>query len=179
MSFSAHYMPVILVAILSLSSSLFAQTATKPAPRVPQGSLSGRVIVKDKGLAGVAVGVRKGEVGGSTEPFQRAFTDQDGFYHFNKLLPGTYNVTVSTPAFVLVNLNESVFKTVLIGEDENVDELNFTLVRGGVITGRVTDADGNAVIAQQVQVFPVQALERASIQRSMYPVGNAQTDDRG
>ena len=179
MSFSARYMPAILVAILSVSSSLFAQTTPKPAPKVPRGSLSGRVTVRDKGLAGAAVGVRKGEVGGSTEPFQRTFTDQDGFYHFNKLPPGTYSVTVSTPAFVLTSRSDSIFKTVLIGEDENVDGINFALVRGGVITGRVTDADGHAVIAQQVQVFPVIALEQRAMERGMYPAGNTLTDDRG
>jgi len=31
---------------------------------------------------------------------------------------------------------------VTIAEGETVEEIDFTLVRGGVITGRVTDVDG-------------------------------------
>jgi hypothetical protein len=179
MSFSARYLPAILLAIVSLSTSLLAQSTTKQPAKVPRGSLSGRVTVKDKGLPGVAVGVRKGEPGSSAEPFMRTTTDQDGFYRLTNLAAGSYNVTASAPAYVMPNPYESRFKMVLIGEDEDVEGINFSLLRGGVVTGRLTDADGRPVIDQQVQVYPASLLEQRGQQRTIYPLGVAQTDDRG
>lgn len=179
MSFSARYSPAILLAIVSLSTSLLAQSTTKQAVKVPRGSLSGRVTIKDKGVPGIAIGVRRGEPGNSTEPFLRATTDQDGFYRITNLAAGTYSVTASAPAYVMPNPYEPRYKVVLIGEDENVEGINFSLTRGGVITGRLTDADGRPVIDQQVQVYHLSVLQQRGRQRTIFPAGVAQTDDRG
>lgn len=179
MSFSARYLPAILLAILTVSTSLFAQSTTKQTPKVPHGSVSGRVTIKDKGAPGVAVGLRKGEINAIAEPFQRAITDQDGVYRFNNLAPGNYTITASAPAYVPTSVREQRLKTVLVGEDESVEDINFTLVRGGVITGRVTDADGRAVIDQQVQVLQATLFEQRNRELAVYPSGVAQTDDRG
>jgi plasmid stabilization system protein ParE len=43
-------------------------------------------------------------------------------------------------------------KTVTIAEGETVEKIDFSLVRGGVITGRVTDADGAPVIGQRINL---------------------------
>ena len=179
MSFSARYSLAILVAIFCVSTSLFGQTSSKQAAKVHVGSLSGRVTIKERGAPGVAVGIRKGEAVNMTEPFQRVITDQDGFYRLTNLAPGNYTITVSAPAFVMPNTFQSRYKTVLVGEDEDVEGINFSLIRGGVITGRVTDAEGRPVIEQQVQIFQAEVLESPNRERTMYPVGTAQTDDRG
>ena len=176
---SARYLPAVLLTVLSLAASLCAQSTTKPAAKVPRGSVSGRVTIKENGVAGVAVGLRKNtDVIVSREPFVRATTDQDGFYRFANLAPGNYSIMPSAPAFVMAT-KDAQSKTVLIGEDENVEGINFALVRGGVITGRVTDVDGRPAIAQSVNVYSVEVLEKQTQEQPIFSDQSAETDDRG
>lgn len=178
MRFSTPYLAAVLLTILSLSASLCAQSTTKEAVKVPRGSISGKVTIKDKGVPGVAVGLRRGDMFTPSEPFQRATTDQDGFYRISNLAAGSYSLTAAAPAFVMSDTKENRLKTVLVGEDENVEDVNFALVRGGVITGRITDADGRPVIEQQVNIYPAEMYDQR-VQRTIYAVASAQTDDRG
>jgi hypothetical protein len=53
MSFSAPYLAAVLLTILSLSTSLFCQSTSKETVKVPRGSISGRVTIKDRGVPGV------------------------------------------------------------------------------------------------------------------------------
>jgi hypothetical protein len=67
MCFSARYLAAVLLTILSLAASLCAQSTTKQsttkqAAKAPRGSVSGRVTVKENGAAGVAIGLRKGDI---------------------------------------------------------------------------------------------------------------------
>ena len=180
MSFTARYLPAVLLTLLSLTASLCAQTTTKQAAKVPRGSVSGRVTIKENGVGGVVLGLRKGAdaMSVSFDPFVRATTDQDGFYRFTNLAPGNYSITPSVPAYVTAK-KDPQSKTVLIGEDENVENINFALVRGGVITGRVTDADGRPVIEQQIGLYSVENLEKRLPDTPMWSDLEVQTDDRG
>ena len=180
MCFSARYLPAVLLTLLSLAPSLCAQSTTKQAAKVPRGSVSGRVTIKENGVAGVAIGLRKSPdaMMVSREPHIRATTDQDGFYRFTNLAPGNYSVTPSVPAYVMAR-KDPQSKNVLVGEDEPVDNINFALVRGGVITGRVTDADGRPVIEQQISVYTIENLEKRSGDQPMWTDWYVQTDDRG
>ena len=178
MSFSARYLPAVLLTILSLATSLWAQATPKQTSKAARGSISGRVTIKEKSAEGVVVSLRK-DLASPFEAAQRATTDQDGFYRIANVAPGTYEVTPSAPAFVPSNAKEPKAKTVLVGEDENIEDINFALVRGGVITGRVTDADGRPVIQQQVNIFLVASFEQQSQQRQIFATAGGQTDDRG
>ncbi len=181
MRFSARYVPAVVVTFLSLTVVLFGQsTAPRQAAKISRGAISGRVTIKDKGVAGVAVGLRKSEDGSPFEPFQKAMTDQDGSYRLTKVAPGNYEIVLSAPAYVATDVNNTKGKGVVVGEDENVEGINFSLVRGGVITGKVTDADGRPVIQQQVSVFRLDTLNQpAGPPRPAFPSATGQTDDRG
>lgn len=179
MCFSARYLPAVLLTLLSLTASLCAQSTTKQAAKVSRGSVSGRVTIKDKGAPGVAVGLRKGgDAINPGEPYLRATTDHDGFYRFANLAPGSYSVTPSAPAFVMADTKDTRGKSVLVGEDENVEGINFALVRGGVITGRVTDAEGRPAVEQQVNIYSTDMFERQFPERPIFAVKSVQTDDR-
>lgn len=180
MSFSARYLPAVLLTILSLATSLWAQTTPKQTTKAPRGSISGRVTIKEKSVEGVVVSLRRSDYMNPYEQPQRARTDQDGFYRITNVAPGSYEVQPAAPAFVPAATRDQRNKTVLVGEDENVENINFALVRGGVITGKVTDADGRPVIQQQVSIFRTDAFEQQGSQpRQIFAMGGAQTDDRG
>ena len=179
MSFSARYLFAVLVLVLGLTVRVSAQSTTAQTSKAPRGTVSGRVTIKDKGAPGVAVGLRKNEPI-LDQGFLRATTDHDGFYRITNVPPGTYDVTPSAPAYVLVDANAGRGKSVIVGDDENVEGINFSLVRGGVVTGKVTDADGRPVIAQQINIFPLSAFERSGRgDQPIFATSSAQTDDRG
>jgi uncharacterized membrane protein len=182
MSFSARYVAAVLFTFLSLAATLSAQTSNTQAAKTPRGSVSGRVTIKDNGAAGVAVSLRKGEAQNLYEPYLRATTDHEGFYRFANVAAGSYEIAPSAPAFVPADYQRS--RTVIVGDGENVEGINFALVRGGVITGKVKDADGRPVILQQIQLFTADSFNQAQRQSQqprppVYPFTTATTDDRG
>jgi protocatechuate 3,4-dioxygenase beta subunit len=191
MSFSGRYVPAVLLTFLSFSLTLFAQSTPRQTTKAPSGSISGRVTIKDKGAPGVVMGLRRTDTMsmGVFAPFSKATTDHDGYYRFNNVAAGNYEVAPSAPAYVLATTSGNAGpgsimakgKSVLVAEDENVDSINFSLVKGGVITGRVTDADGRPVIQQAVNIFRADAFNQQQPQQppQIFAVGNAQTDDRG
>lgn len=184
-------LPTVLV-LLCFAVSLFAQSPAKQPPaKAPGGSISGRVTIKDKPAAGVLVVLRKSEGYNPYEPVMKGLTDQAGNYRIASVPPGSYLVTPTTPAFIPAD--SVTRKSVTIIEEDNVEGINFSLVRGGVITGKVTDAEGKPVIQQQVEVYRAEQLDQKpppppQLQQQqqappprqpIYPTRNAQTDDRG
>ena len=179
MCFSVRYVPAVLFTILSLAVNVCAQTTTSQTTKTPRGSISGRVTIKDKGAAGVSIGLRKDGIN-PFEPYTKIVTDHDGYYRINNLSASAYEVYPSAPAFVIADNNNQKNKTVIVGDDETVENMNFSLVRGGVITGKVTDADSRPMIQQQVYLFPADTPEQRQGQapRPMFTKA-VQTDDRG
>ena len=182
MRFSARYLFVVLLTTLSLPMLLVAQSASQAgSSKTPRGSVSGRITIKEKGVAGVVVGLRKNEMVFPFEPFQKATTDPDGFYRINNVPPGNYEVLPSAPAYVTAERKDVRSRQILVGDDENVEGVNFSLVRGGVITGRITDSDGRPVIQQQVNIYQENAFTPSpqQPQRPIFAASTVQTDDRG
>jgi protocatechuate 3,4-dioxygenase beta subunit len=71
-------------------------------------------------------------------------------------------------------------KIVTIAEGETVENIDFSLVKGGVITGRVTDSDGAPVIGERIQINQLddQGRGRGRGFRTFNPY-MFDTDDRG
>jgi uncharacterized protein (DUF2141 family) len=112
-----------------------------------------------------------------TEVPQRVVTDQDGNYKIANLIAGSYQVTPSAPAYVFTDNNQRQ-RSIIVGDGENVENIDFALVRGGVITGRITDADSRPVIQQQVKLFRVDQ-STGNNRPSIYASSTSFTDDRG
>jgi len=134
------------------------------------------VTIKGKTAAGVMVALRINDYGSSSESYFRATTDQDGKYRVNDVPPGNYQVVPVAPAFVVSGINNSR-ELVVLSEGENVEGIDFALVRGGVVTGKVTDADGRPAIEQWVRLLAADSLPAQRISVNVYT--GIQTDDRG
>ena len=163
---------------LLVTPLVFAQTAT---PKRPLATVSGIVTIKGKAAAGIIVGLRRQEVPPSNNIVARGLTDQDGRYRITNVAAGTYDVIPAAPSYIIGDLPSSPrSKTILINEGENVEGIDFALVRGGVITGRVTDAEARPVVQQQVWIYRAETWEqRGPNQPQVFPMGGGTTDDRG
>jgi protocatechuate 3,4-dioxygenase beta subunit len=124
-------------------------------------------------------------------PAGRSTTDSDGNYRITKVQPGRYQVALLSSAYTFSSedLAGARTKTLLVEEGEDVSGVDFSVVRGGVITGRITDADGRPVIEERVTLFSEQPgfsaqtgqanpNPRFQIFNPNNPAG-MQTDDRG
>ena len=103
-------------------------------------------------------------------------TDADGKFQLKDLRPGAYRVEAIAPGYVMlpdVGAEFGAQRFYRIGEN-----VNLTLVKGGVITGTVTNAEGEPVVAASVRAIRVRApSERRSIN---FIFGRDKlTDDRG
>lgn len=147
---------------------VYAHSQT-PTSKNPTATVSGRVTIKGKAAVGAVVNVRTTE--GQSVTYQ-AVTNDQGNYKISNVPPGNYLVVTTAPAFVPAN-NSSWGKTLVITKEEAIENLDFTLMRGGVITGKVTDADGRPVIEVEVAAY----VNRADDSYETPP--GTRTDDRG
>lgn len=150
-------------------------------PNNKGGSITGRVTIGSKGVAGVTITVTmSGDALSGSGLTLKAITDDEGRYRISNLPARTYYVWPFAPAFVVAEAtgNYPQGKNVTVLEAEAAEDVNFTLTRGAVITGKVTDATGRAVVDERVRILPVQPdLQR--LISSTYPNNDIRTDDRG
>ncbi len=153
-----------------------ANSQTNPARKSTEATVSGKVTIKGKPAPGVVVGLRSSQPAQFAPTF-KATTDENGNYRVSEVPTGSYEVAPAAPAFVISDVNNSRGHTVIITESENVEGIDFELLRGGVITGKVTDADGSPVVAERVNLLPA---DQRNQRGPVYPVSlSFQTDDRG
>jgi 5-hydroxyisourate hydrolase-like protein (transthyretin family) len=168
-----------IISALVLYGACFCQRAhsqTRPAKKAPDATVSGKITIKGKTAPGIIVGLRRSqyEPGQSDSGF-KATTDQDGRYRITDVPAGSYQVAPVAPAFVISDINKSWGQNLIVAEGDNIAGIDFDLVKGGVITGKVTDADGHPIVEEGI------SLVAADYPRSG-PAGIPvffQTDDRG
>ena len=167
-----------LAVMILFSVSSAAQTADSSKSSKLAGSISGKVTIKGKGISGITVSLRKSEMYNPSDLTQRGVTDQDGNYKITNIAAGSYQVVPSSRAYVLTDTNTRA-RSIIVNEGENVENINFSLLRGGVITGRITDADSRPVIQQQVKLSRVDQPAPMSGPQVFDSLGPSMTDDRG
>jgi len=161
---------VIACVLVIVSAPSFVRSQTNPA-KTSAASISGKVTIKGKGVPGfVVVANENSRVWNRTR--YRDTTDETGAYHIN-LPPGNYQIMPLTLAYVLEN--QTMNTSVMLSEGESVEDFNFGLVRGGVITGKITDSDGKPLIEEPVSLMPFDANAGNMVFYRNAP----QTDDRG
>lgn len=166
---------LLLAALLCLVPAAAARAqASKEAPVV----IEGRITDGEKGLPGVAVVLLDAaRREGPTRPSARAKTDHEGRYRLSGVPPGSYFVRPVAPTYVLEAAERfEIGRRLTLAAGETASDVDFRLTPGGVITGRVTDADNQPVIGETVFISPADPAQptpsHVSVQRN-------QTDDRG
>lgn len=141
-----------------------------------QGTISGRVVTEDGGgLADVTVYLNSYNSTGGGATRRTTTTDEEGNFQFNNLPPRAYSVSAASArgwVFALRPAAEPNARRVhRLGE-----HVTLTLIRGGVITGRVTNASGDPVIGIPVSAILVRDSEGNKVN---FGGLNRMTDDRG
>jgi hypothetical protein len=166
----------VIAAALLICSAGFCGRAQSQTRTPKKGSVAGKVTIKGKPAAGIFVSMRTSDSGSPYEPSYKATTDQEGKYRVTDVPVGSYQVYVVAPAFVIANI-QGTRELVVLGEGESVEGIDFALVRGGVITGKVTDADGRPAIEQRVNLLGAETEPNQRLSVNVY--SGVQTDDRG
>lgn len=172
------------VLALSFCCILFPSAAhcqTKASKKTVTSSVSGRIIIHGKGAAGIMVGIRSSDFSMPQVPTRKVTTDADGNYRITGIPAGNYLVSPITPAYVVSDLlpSQPRGKQLLLAEGEDVHDIDFSLERGGVIAGKITDADGRPLIEERVTIL---SEGQAKLRGQNFPsvvTNRFQTDDRG
>ncbi|MDQ3010823.1 MAG: hypothetical protein M3X11_09005, partial [Acidobacteriota bacterium] len=117
-----------------------------------------------------------------SSPSATATTDAQGWYRLTAVAAGSYRVVAYAPAHVVEgNINPfTPGKPVNVAEGETVENINFSITRGGVVTGTVTDPDGRPVIAETVKAHKLdESGKRQKAGAMAFDLAGWQTDDRG
>lgn len=168
---SLAFMPIASVAAQSRATEAVAAT----------GSIAGRVTTQGKPLAGLQVALQseRASISMVVDPLGRSETDADGRFQFTGVAAGSYQIHPISALYLLVGDYRSPLPplTVTIAEGENLTNADLVLIRGSVVTGKITDPEGRPLIEKLVQLDRLESVTIAIIfqtRTSMF-----QTDDRG
>ena len=180
--------PRVLVCALALFVCALTQTARAQPPPSPApkdvketGTISGRITTENRGVAGVVVTLAPSDWSEREKSIAKATTDADGRYRLANVPPGRYYLNPFAPAFVVSDVNPAAWqpgRLLNVAPGDKLEGLDFTLTRGGVITGRVTNAEGKPLIETMVRVMAANEADRKNPLFSVPPF-QYQTDDRG
>jgi protocatechuate 3,4-dioxygenase beta subunit len=165
---------LLMLIALMLFTAAVNGSAQSPAREQAEGTavITGRVTVNGKPAAGVVVTLlridpkRDEAMMGmfQREPLIKASTDNEGRYRLTGVQAARYRVAPFSPSHLSL-MNEDYSgesRTVTTADGETLQDIDFALVRGGVITGRVTKADGRPVIGEPVSCSPVSGEKQLS-----------------
>jgi protocatechuate 3,4-dioxygenase beta subunit len=168
---------LLLALIVLFSAVCFSQTPAKE----PTASVSGHVTMGGKSAPGVTVVATFSTSFFMNKTVAKTTTDEDGNYKLAGLAAGRFTVMPLAKAYVVGT--GGAFKpagqTVNVAEGEGVTKIDFALVRAGVVTGRITDAEGHPLIGERVSIVLSDSKPDANSQMAMFGSSRNQTDDRG
>jgi hypothetical protein len=172
-----------------LYSGSIARGQTPDVKPKPTGSISGRVTLGGSAAEGIPVVAVSGQTVNRRDAAARTVTDGEGRYRLSELPPGQYQIWAVTPGLIAEPGPFPRYgfpfygssQNIILGTNEDVSDIDLKLVRGAVITGRVTDAENKPVVEERVSLQLVD--ENGAPSRFGSPVSSSdqmyQTDDRG
>jgi hypothetical protein len=173
----------------AVSTPLPMQTPRQSAPskRSTGGTLSGKVLLDGVPTAEVHISVTpvrqltgSASVSALMARSEGEETDDDGSFAVEGLEPGAYAVSVEAPGYMASSgLTDQDGKPIYYRPG---DQVTIRMVKGGVITGKVTDSQGQPVVQ-----IPIRALRlrdekghpSRAAPKAFSGFGGVRTDDRG
>src|SRR5205085_4282714 len=173
------------LSVVACALAPHVNTHAQTPVRASKGSafVAGRVTCEEHPVAGVLVALMPVNWSGfgPPQPAAKATTDAEGRYRLTNVPVGSYQLTANAPAYIISNANPLTARQgrlLNITADDQLEGLDFMLTRGGVITGRVTNAEGKPVVEARLRIITADEADRRNPQY-MIPPFAFQTDDRG
>ena len=153
-----------------------AQTPAKEAT----ASVAGHVTMRGKAAPAITVVATLRNSFFDNKTVAKTTTDEDGNYKLTGLTAGQFTILPLAKAYVVASGTsyKEAGQSVNVAEGEAVTKIDFVLVRGGVITGRITDSDGHPVIGERVNIALKDGSPDPGAQFN-FGSNRYQTDDRG
>lgn len=168
----------------------FTQSAEAQTPQrdnsLRTASIGGRVTIAGKPAVNAVIivteTVLKIDAGASEPPIRfqtKVRTDGDGCYLVGGLAEGRYHVRAVLNALVDSGkaFDPDSGRMVTLDEGEARENIDFPLIRGGVITGKVLDDEGAPLIAKRVRLYTLDEQGQKRAYNLLYEM--EETDDRG
>ncbi len=157
------FLPLVLMMLLCI-----APHAQEPTT----GAITGRVVNENgQPLAGASLYVRTLSSGFAA---RTTATDAEGNFRVNGLEPGLYTILAQAPAYITSSDPTTPPTYYRIG-----DSVRLELVRGGVLTGTVTNALGEPLISVAVRAMMVRNANGEALKIPSFGFREDRTDDRG
>ena len=175
---------IILLGLLLVSTVVTAQLPARDQPATPRagtGVIRGRVVRADTGEPLRRVEVRVDEwstrdLGGPAA----TMTDAEGRYELTQLPAGRYHLKARRGGYVEVAYGQrrpfERGRPLELGESAVLQNIDFALAPGAVVTGRVVDETGEAVAHVSVSLARRRYIDGA---RRLVSESSSSTDDRG
>jgi hypothetical protein len=162
-----------IVAAVALSNTVTAQDQSAQKANASAKVISGRVTTSDSlSPANARVTIGRSNTSGLFQG-QTVRVDSEGNFVSGPLEPGLYIVSVYMPGLI-----RDPTATAMSPYFRPGDTVDFKMIRGGVITGSVKNADGQGIVA-----IPVRAIRTRGANGDPLPFQGAtrdmMTDDRG
>lgn len=168
------------------------QPATALEKKPSSGTIRGRLVgeggrpVADASITALPVNSSSNPQSSWTSYFRSVSSDADGMFQLSGLSPGVYSINANALGYILSDASASAFHR--LG-----DNVTLTLVRGGVITGKVTNTSGDPVVGAIVRAIKIREPDSRPLRtRSdlmsqisgptyflLAALGPFKTDDRG
>lgn len=177
-------MPFLRAFVIALCVASPAAAQTPQTAPAGTGRIAGKVTAADTGkpLAGAVMHLIRWEGGLGAQSYGR--TDNQGQFSFDKLLPGSYQLSAAVDRYVGLDFGQKVptepSRRIDLAEGQSFAQADFALPRTSAISGRLTDEFGDPVPNVAVQIARVMY---AAGKTRLMPVGSANlirpTDDLG
>ena len=152
--------------------------AIEQTERTGTASISGRVLTGDTNRPLKRARVVVTASGGG--PGRAAVTDEAGRFQVTALPAGTYTITATKAGFIdgAFGQRRAVRSgtPIQLADGQRLQNIDFALARGSVITGHILDEDGEPIARTMVQALRYQYVRG---ERGLAPAGVDQSDDRG
>jgi len=158
---------------------LLFQAVQNPASAIPadqpKAVLRGHVYALDSGAP-----LKRAQVILNGRASVTISTDAQGAFEFREVMPGNYSINCSRLGFVSAQYGQRDRNRsgalITVSPGQELKDLDCRLARTAVISGTVTDDEGEPVRNVQVSAMD-RSYRRGQIQ--LWPRGSANTDDRG
>jgi hypothetical protein len=170
--------------LLAVATTANAQTTPRDRahmPRAGTGTIRGRVVRADTGepLRRVQVHIDEWSAKDQSGPIS-TMTDAQGRYELTQLPAGTYHLKATRGGFVEVGYGQrrpfERGRPVDVSDGAVLENIDFEMPVGGVVTGRVVDELGETVAQASVSLLRRRYVDG---ERQLVAQNGMSTDDRG